>query len=112
MVVLAPSTPFFVPYQYRVSVVCPQTRAVCRYMPSAVLQRLASLVALLKEQQPTKQDVEELLMACTDTRLLSVDKQRKLGIDTVQRMAWRVLRQPFALDHETLNMVLEALDTS
>jgi len=75
-------------------------------------ERASNLLALLKEQQPTKQDVEELLMACTDTRLLSVDKQRKLGIDTVQRMAWRVLRQPFALDHETLNMVLEALDTS
>ncbi len=59
-----------------------------------------------------KQDVEELLIACTDTRLLSVDKQHELGIDTVQRMAWKVLRQPLILDQETLNIVVEALDTS
>jgi hypothetical protein len=87
----------------------PDTQPLVQLQPE---ERASNLLALLKEQQLTKQDVEELLMACIDTRLLSVDKQRKLGIDTVQRMAWRVLRQPFALDHETLNMVLEALDTS
>jgi hypothetical protein len=43
---------------------------------------------------------------------LPVDKQHELGIDTVQRMAWKVLRQPLILDQETLNMLVEALDTS
>jgi len=86
----------------------PSTQALARLSP----EELASdLLALLKEQQLTKQDVEELLIACADTRLLSADKQHELGIDTVQRMAWKVLRQPLILDQETLNMLVEALDT-
>jgi hypothetical protein len=56
--------------------------------------------------------VEELLAACADTRLLSVDKQQELGTDTVQRTAWKVLRQSFILDQEALNILLEALNTS
>ncbi len=74
-------------------------------------ERVRNLLALLKEQHITKQRVEELLAACTDTRLLPVNKQQELGIDTVQRMAWKVLGQQFILDQEILNIVLEALDT-
>jgi len=85
------------------------TQSLVRLRPE---ERASNLLALLKEQQLRKQDVEELLIACTDTRLLSVDKQHELGIDTVQRMAWKVLRQPLILDQETLNIVVEALDTS
>src|SRR5207248_773151 len=37
----------------------------------------------------------------------------ELGVDTVQSMTWKVLRQPLILDQETLvDMVLAALDTS
>jgi hypothetical protein len=75
-------------------------------------QRASNLLALLREQHLAKQSVEELLTACADTRLLSVDKQQELGTDTVQRMAWKVLRQSFILDQEAMNIVLEALNTS
>jgi hypothetical protein len=75
-------------------------------------ERANNLLALLKEAHLTKQSVEELLTACTDTRLLPAGKQQELGIDSVQRMAWKVLRQPFILDQETMDMVLAALDTS
>jgi hypothetical protein len=75
-------------------------------------ERANNLLALLKEPHLTKQSVEELLTACTDTRLLPVGKQQELGVDTVQSMAWKVLRQPLILDQETLDMVLAALDTS
>jgi SOS response regulatory protein OraA/RecX len=68
------------------------------------------LQALLKEPRLTKQCVEELLASCTDTRLLSVGKQQELGVDTVQRMAWKVLSQPLLLDQEALDMALAALD--
>ncbi len=85
------------------------TQSLARLRPE---ERASNLLALLKEQQLTKRDVEELLIACTDTRLLSVDKQQELGRDTVQKMAWKVLKEPLILDQETLNMVLEALETS
>ena len=75
-------------------------------------ERANNLLTLLKEPHLTKQSVEELLTACTDTRLLSVGKQQELGVDTIQSMAWKVLRQSLILDQETLDMVLAALDTS
>lgn len=87
----------------------PPTQPLVQLKPE---ERASNLLALLKEQQLMKRDVEELLIACTDTRLLSVDKQQELGRDTVQRLAWKVLKQPLILDQESLNMVLEALDTS
>lgn len=71
-----------------------------------------NLLALLKEPYLPKQSVEELLIACIDTRLLPMGRQQELGIETVQSMAWKVLRQPFSLDQETLDMVLAALETS
>ena len=74
-------------------------------------EQASNLLALIKERQLTSQEVEELLIACTDTRSLPVDKQQELGTDTVQRMAWKVLRQPFMLDRETFTLVVEALDT-
>src|SRR5256885_114509 len=43
-------------------------------------ERANNLLALLKEPRITKQCVEELLTACTDTRLLPVGKQQELGI--------------------------------
>jgi hypothetical protein len=75
-------------------------------------QRASNLLVLLREQHLTKQSVEELLTACADTRLLSVDKQHELGTDTVQKMAWKVLRHSFLLDQEALNILLEALNAS
>jgi hypothetical protein len=87
----------------------PHTQPLPRFKPE---EQASNLLALLKAQQLTRQEVEELLIACTDTRPLSADKQQELGVDTVQRMAWRVLKQPFMLNEETLNMLLEALDTS
>jgi len=73
-------------------------------------ERAYNLQALLKEPRLTKQCVEELLTACTDTRLLTVGKQQELDVDTVQSMAWKVLNQPLLLDQEALDMVLAALD--
>jgi NACHT domain len=73
-------------------------------------ERARNLQALLKGPRLTKQCVEELLASCTDTRLLSVGKQQELGVDTVQRMAWKVLSQPLLLDQEALDMALAALD--
>ena len=74
-------------------------------------EQASTLLALIKEQKLTRQEVEELLIACTDTRSLPVDKRQELGTDTVQRMAWKVLRQPFMLDHETFTLLVEALDS-
>jgi hypothetical protein len=75
-------------------------------------QRASNLLALLREQHLTRQSVEELLTACADTRLLSADKQQELGTETVQQMAWKVLRHSFILDQEALNILLEALNAS
>jgi hypothetical protein len=85
------------------------TQALARLRPE---EQASDLLELLKEQQLTRQDVEELLIACTDTRFLSVDKQHELGIDTVQRVAWKLLSQPLTLDHEALTLVVDALDAS
>jgi hypothetical protein len=87
----------------------PHTQPLPQLKPE---EQASNLLALLKRQQLTRQEVEELLIACTDRRPLPADKQQALGVDTVQRMAWNVLRRPFILNEETLNMVLEALDTS
>ncbi len=80
--------------------------------PSNPEERARNLQALQRVQQLTKQRVEELLAACTDTRLLSSGARQELRVGTVQEMAWRVLRQAFVLDQEALNTVLKALDSS
>jgi len=87
----------------------PHTQPLPRLKPE---ERASGLLTIIKEQQLTRQEVEELLRACTDTRPLPANKQRELGIDTVQKVAWRVLEQPFILPEETFNMLLEALDAS
>ena len=75
-------------------------------------ERVKTLQALLQVQELTKQQVEELLAACTDTRPLPPDTQRQLGVSTVQGMAWKLLRQPVLLEHEALHIVLKALDSN
>ena len=67
---------------------------------------------LQHERQLTQPQVAELLAACIDTRLLPEDTRRQLGGDTVQALAWKVLMQPFVLEHEVLDTVLRALDSS
>jgi hypothetical protein len=58
------------------------------------------LYALRLEKQLGKQQVEDLLVACTDTRQLSEDARLKVHAyaSTVQRIAWKVVTQPFVLE--------------
>jgi len=81
-------------------------------VPSNPEERARNLQALQRVQQLTSQRVEELLAACADRRPLSEGARQELRVGTVQEMAWKVLRQPFVLDHEALNTVLQALDSN
>jgi len=75
-------------------------------------ERARNLQAFERVQHLTKQQVEELLTACIDTRPLSEAIQQAVGVGTVQEMAWKRLRQPFALRPEALDAVLRALESS
>ncbi len=75
-------------------------------------ERARDIRALQQAQQLTKQQVEELLAACIDTRPLPISIQQELRVGTVQEMAWKLLRQPFILDHEAQSTALKALDSS
>jgi len=75
-------------------------------------ERVRNIRALQQVQQLTKQQVEEVLAACVDTRPLPISIQQELRIGTVQEMAWKSLQQPFVLDHEALSTALKALDSS
>ncbi len=58
------------------------------------------LYALRLEKRLGQQQVEDLLVACTDTRQLSEDARLKVHAYafTVQRVAWKVVTQPFVLE--------------
>ena len=75
-------------------------------------ERVRNLQAFERVQQLTKQHVEELLTACIDTRPLPEATQQALGMGTVQEVAWKLLRQPFVLQHEAVDAVLRALESS
>jgi len=57
-------------------------------------ERARNLQAFERVQHLTKQQVEELLAACIDTRPLPEAIQQAVGVGTVQEMAWKLLRQP------------------
>jgi hypothetical protein len=75
-------------------------------------ERARNLQAFERVQHLTKQQVEELLAACIDTRPLPEAIQQAVGVGTVQEMAWKRLRQPFVLRPEALDAVLRALESS
>jgi len=58
------------------------------------------LYNLRLEKQLGKQQVEDLLAACTDTRQLSEDARLRIHAyaSTLQRVAWKVVTQPFVLE--------------
>lgn len=75
-------------------------------------EQARNLQAFERVHQLTKQQVEELLSACIDTRPLPEATQQAVGVGTVQEMAWKLLRQPFVLPSEALDAVLRALESS
>jgi hypothetical protein len=75
-------------------------------------EQARNLLAIERVHQLTKQDVEELLAACIDTRQLPEAIQRAVGVGTIQEMAWKLLRQPFVLQPEAQDAVLRALESS
>ncbi len=82
------------------------------FIQSKPEDRAIEIEMLQHERQLTQPQVAELLAACIDTRLLPEGTRRQLGGDTVHALAWRVLTQPFVLEHEALDTVLRALDSS
>ena len=75
-------------------------------------EQARNLLAFERVHQLTKQDVEELLAACIDTRQLPETIQQAVGVGTIQEMAWKLLRHPFVLQPDALDAVLRALESS
>jgi hypothetical protein len=75
-------------------------------------EQARNLLAFERVHQLTKQDVEELLAACIDTRQLPETIQQAVGVGTIQGMAWKLLRHPFVLQPDALDEVLRALESS
>ena len=74
--------------------------------------RAREIQALQREHKLTKAQVEELLAATIDTRSLPGNIQPELGVNTVQELAWKLLKQPFVLEDEAMDAVLRALDSN
>jgi len=82
-----------------------------RETPDTRATNLYAYTQQQQEQQLTKQQVEELLAACTDTRRLSEDTQEKVGkAYTVQQVAWNLLNQQFTMEADALQHVVQTLD--
>jgi hypothetical protein len=72
--------------------------------------KAATLQPLKQQDRLTKQQVEELLTACTDSRQLFEKKWEEMRIATVSQIAWELLTQQFSLELESLPIVMRALD--
>src|SRR5207248_3348606 len=81
--------------------------------PDSLAERLQ---ALRHKRKLTKVDVEEILTACLDTRLLSAIQRKQDESKNVDRthsplqLAWSLLKQPFSFEDDAFAILFQALD--
>lgn len=95
-----------------------QQNSVITASPQGTLEEIKAMFQAIKQKSElNKKDVEDILMACNDSRRISEEIWRKLtGVEkvhdggTVEQFAWRLLSRSWKLDEEAQETVKQALD--
>ncbi len=76
-----------------------------------VYSYLPSVQSVQSPRLLTKEEAEEILAACTDTRRLSKDVREKVGnAYSVQQVAWNMSEQQFSMEVAAQQAVVNAID--